>query len=122
MTNERRLQIANIASVENIVMRPSLFSRAQLVAIVAVCSAVASASLSASEPTFEADVRPIFRAYCFDCHGATDEKEGGLDLRQVKLQQAGGDSGPAIVPGDPEASLLIARMRAGEMPPHGAAR
>jgi mono/diheme cytochrome c family protein len=101
-------------------LRSITAARRVRVAIVAVCSAGAPVSLAAAEPTFEADVRPIFRAYCFDCHGATDEKEGGLDLRQVKLQQAGGDSGPAIVPGDPEASLLIVRMRAGEMPPHGA--
>ena len=47
--------------------------------------ATASATQSIVEPTFEAEVRPIFRAYCFDCHGATDEKEGGLDLRLVKF-------------------------------------
>jgi hypothetical protein len=68
-------------------------------------------------PTFEADIRPILRAHCFDCHGATEEKEGGLDLRLVRFQLNGGDSGPAIVPGDPDASYLLARIRAGEMPP-----
>ncbi len=68
---------------------------------------------------FEADIRPILRAHCFDCHGATDGKEGGLDLRLVRFQSAGGESGPAIVPGDPENSYLLARIRAGEMPPNG---
>jgi hypothetical protein len=71
----------------------------------------------ASTPTFENDIRPILRAHCLDCHGAIEEKEGGLDLRLVRLQIAGGDSGPAIAPGDPEASLLLTRIRAGEMPP-----
>ena len=33
--------------------------------------------------TFEADIRPIFREHCFDCHGATNGFEGGLDLRQL---------------------------------------
>ena len=70
-------------------------------------------------PTFEADIRPIFRAHCFDCHGATDEKKGGLDLRLVRFQVAGGDSGAAIVPSDPDASYLLERIRAGEMPPSG---
>jgi mono/diheme cytochrome c family protein len=70
-------------------------------------------------PTFEADIRPILRAHCFDCHGATEEKQAGLDLRLVRFQLAGGDSGPAIVPKDPDASYLLARVRAGEMPPSG---
>ncbi|HEX2476497.1 MAG TPA: DUF1549 domain-containing protein, partial [Lacipirellulaceae bacterium] len=79
----------------------------------------AEAADSSSPPTFEANVRPILRAHCFDCHGATDEKQGGLDLRLVRFQVAGGESGPAIVPGDPENSYLLARLRAGEMPPNG---
>jgi hypothetical protein len=66
---------------------------------------------------FESDVRPILRAYCFDCHGANDEPEAGLDLRLRRLIAKGGDSGPAIVPGDREASLLLQRVVAGEMPP-----
>ncbi|MEC9116332.1 MAG: c-type cytochrome domain-containing protein, partial [Planctomycetota bacterium] len=61
--------------------------------------------------TFEADIRPIFREHCFDCHGATNDFEGGLDLRQVRRQILGGDSGPAIVPGDAEDSFLIQRIQ-----------
>jgi len=68
-------------------------------------------------PTFEAEIHPIFRTHCFDCHGATDEKQGNLDLRLVRLQQVGGDSGPALVPGDAASSLLLSRIRAREMPP-----
>ncbi|MEX2168649.1 MAG: PSD1 and planctomycete cytochrome C domain-containing protein [Pirellulales bacterium] len=79
--------------------------------------ATSSATDPATPPTYEADIRPIFRAHCFDCHGAVDEKQGNLDLRLVRFQLAGGDSGPAIAPGDPEASLLLARISAGEMPP-----
>lgn len=61
--------------------------------------------------TFEADIRPIFRAHCFDCHGATDEKQGGLDLRLVRFQLTGGESGPALVPGQPGESHLLERIR-----------
>jgi mono/diheme cytochrome c family protein len=77
----------------------------------------ASAREPDTTPTFEKDIRPILRAHCFDCHGAADKKEGGLDLRLVRSQLAGGESGPAISPNHPEASLLLARIRAGEMPP-----
>ena len=67
--------------------------------------------------TYEEHIRPILRAHCFDCHGATDEVEGSLDLRLVRFMTAGGDSGPAIVAGDPAASLLLERILSGEMPP-----
>ena len=62
-------------------------------------------------------IRPIFRAHCFDCHGATAELQAGLDLRLVRFQLKGGDSGAALVPGQPDESLLLQRIRAGEMPP-----
>lgn len=67
--------------------------------------------------TYEQDIRPIFRAHCFDCHGATDEIEGGLDLRLVRFMIEGGDSGPAIELHQSESSLLIDRVVSGEMPP-----
>lgn len=67
--------------------------------------------------TLEQDIWPILKAHCFDCHGATDLLEGGLDLRQVRLMHAGGESGPAIVNGDSEGSLIFQRVRDGEMPP-----
>lgn len=67
--------------------------------------------------TFEADVRPLLKAHCFQCHGEGNKTEGGLDLRLRRLLVQGGESGPAIVPGDPRQSYLIKRLRSGEMPP-----
>ncbi|HJT36241.1 MAG TPA: DUF1549 domain-containing protein, partial [Pirellulales bacterium] len=67
--------------------------------------------------TFERDVRPIFKTHCFQCHGEDGQRKGGLDLRLKRLAEQGGDSGPAIVPGKPDESLLIERLRSGEMPP-----
>ena len=80
------------------------------------CSLVSSVQAD-SKLTFEADVRPILKAHCFQCHGESGEKEGGLDLRLKRFMETGGDSGPAIVPGDAGKSLLLKRIHAGEMPP-----
>lgn len=73
----------------------------------------------AAELGFEKDIRPILREHCLDCHGAEAELKGGLDLRLRRFAVRGGKQGPAIVPGDPAASLLLKRVREGEMPPEG---
>lgn len=67
--------------------------------------------------TFEQHVRPILKAHCLDCHGGGEGVQGGLDLRLRRLMVAGGESGAAIKPGKPDESLLVHRIRAGEMPP-----
>ena len=72
---------------------------------------------SDDELTFEKDIRPIFRAHCYDCHGATPDVKGKLDLRLVRFLQSGGESGAAIVAGKPDESYLLDRIRNGEMPP-----
>lgn len=71
----------------------------------------------AEELRFETHVRPILKAHCFDCHGAEEELKGKLDLRLVRLMKRGGESGAAIEPGKPDASLLLQRIKSGEMPP-----
>jgi cytochrome c553 len=62
------------------------------------------------------DVLPILLRRCTACHGR-HRQEGGLDLRTKSAMLRGGKSGPAIVPGRPEASPLIKKVRVGEMPP-----
>jgi hypothetical protein len=62
------------------------------------------------------DVLPILLRRCTACHGR-NLREGGLDLRTKAAMLRGGKSGPAIVPGKPEESRVIAKVRAGEMPP-----
>ncbi len=61
---------------------------------------------------FESKIRPILADNCYKCHSAQAEKVKGsllLDSREGVLK--GGDSGPVIVPGDPEKSLLIKAVR-----------
>ena len=71
---------------------------------------------------FEQDVLPILRARCVECHGP-DAEESGLrvDSRQALL--AGGDVGPAVVPGEPTKTEILRRMATTDpderMPPEG---
>lgn len=66
--------------------------------------------------TFEQHIRPILKANCFDCHGEGEKLKGGLDLRLRRLMLQGGESGPALKPGFPSESLLLQKIREGEMP------
>ncbi len=70
---------------------------------------------------FESAVRPLLIEKCFDCHGPqADPLQGGLSLHSRSATISGGDSGPAIVVGDSEQSLLIAAINYGDvyqMPP-----
>lgn len=58
---------------------------------------------------FEAKVRPILVSRCEECHG--EPAEGGLRLDSGAALLKGGDSGPAVIPGNPDASLLIQAIR-----------
>jgi acetyl esterase/lipase len=61
---------------------------------------------------FEKKIRPVLVAKCYECHSAASKKiKGGLALDTREGLRKGGDSGPAVVPGDPKASLLIAALR-----------
>src|SRR5205823_8253160 len=76
----------------------------------------AGSKLPASESLTENDVLPIFQMRCVLCHGKR-RQEGGLDLRTQAARLKGGKSGPALMPGNPDESLLMKRILAGEMPP-----
>jgi mono/diheme cytochrome c family protein len=59
---------------------------------------------------FESRVRPVLNARCVKCHGAA-KQESGLRLDSGSFAKKGGDRGPAIVPGEPDHSLLIQAVR-----------
>jgi len=62
----------------------------------------------ATQPDF-ATVQPVFLARCGKCHGERKQR-GGLNLATQALALKGGESGPALLPGQPEASLLMERL------------
>lgn len=88
-----------------------------LAALLASCSQL----VAAGAVSFEKDVRPILKAHCFHCHGEEEKLGGGLDLRLKRLMLTGGESGPAIVAGQPDGSLLVDYLTSGLMPPEDVA-
>jgi formate dehydrogenase gamma subunit len=65
--------------------------------------------------TWAHDIGPMLAAQCGACHG-TDPGLGGLNLSSYAAALQGGASGPAVVPGDPEASVIVQRQQAGNHP------
>jgi hypothetical protein len=95
------------------------------IAIVTILLTSISAASHAAEPAaaFE-KVRPILQANCFTCHShAAKKSKGGLMLDSREAVLKGGDRGPAMVPGKPDESLIIAAVRRHDedlkMPPSG---
>ena len=64
--------------------------------------------------TLDGSIGVILQAKCSSCHGAS--AFGGLNLSTYADAMQGGDSGPAIVPGDAESSLLVRIQQAGGHP------
>lgn len=60
---------------------------------------------------FESRIRPIFAENCYACHSAAEKIKGGLRLDLPSALLKGGENGPVIVPGDPDASRLIQAVR-----------
>lgn len=91
-----------------------------------VCQALFANSAAADRPDsiefFENRIRPVLVQHCYECHSAgADEIGGSLMLDSSGAMMSGGDSGPAIAPGDVEASVLVSAIRyeSSEMPPQG---
>jgi len=72
------------------------------------------------EPTFVADIKPLFDTNCSMCHGSL----GGWDASGYQSTMTTGNNAPVIVPGDPNASILLQKLLGtqefgGPMPPSG---
>jgi mono/diheme cytochrome c family protein/cytochrome c553 len=87
----------------------------------ATATLATAADSSSPEEYFELHVRPLLATKCYACH--TEQKTGGLQLDSRDHMLAGGQSGPAIKPGDPGGSLMIQAIRQThprlKMPPGG---
>lgn len=86
----------------------------RLQSVLLLFSTIASQSTLRGQPAtspdfFEAKVRPILAANCYGCH--TNSAMGGLRLDSSDGVMKGGAKGPALVPGDPDKSLLIQLIR-----------
>ena len=99
------------------IQKPPLLPLA-LVLLASACATADDARQAERAAQFEREIRPVLISQCLKCHGES-KQEGGLrlDTRAGILQ--GGDSGPALIAGNPEASLLIDALhhRSVEMPP-----
>ena len=95
------------------------------IVVVAMSAVIATpARLKADEATafFESRIRPVLVEHCYKCHSAgAKSPKGGLRLDSREALLRGGASGPAIVPGKPDDSLLIKALshegEVAEMPP-----
>ncbi|QDU18785.1 DUF1553 domain-containing protein [Urbifossiella limnaea] len=105
-------------------------------ALLALAAVLAAAPAAAQTPTadaagsgvdfFEKKIRPALAEHCYSCHSADaaakNKLKGGLALDTRDAVRAGGDSGPALVAGDPAKSLIVESLRyTGDlrMPPKG---
>ncbi len=84
--------------------------------VAALCAVVSWNAAAQSLPAdqvdfFEKKIRPLLAENCFECHSAEKKTKGGLRLDTRDGWAKGGDSGPALVPGDVEASRLITAVR-----------
>ena len=85
-----------------------------------LCFQITIASSMADEVDYLTQIKPLLTEKCYSCHGVL-KQESELRLETKSLMVQGGDSGGVIVPGDPEASLLLVRIEAKDphekMPP-----
>ena len=99
------------------------------VVVLAVVFALMGAAFASAHPTagaapapapaqpksYARDVAPVLDHWCIACHHG-DEPHGGLRLDSFAGVMRGGDTGPAVVTGDPDASLLVAKIEHRDRP------
>ena len=61
---------------------------------------------------FESKIRPLLIKSCYECHSEeAGKRKGGLWIDRKAGWEIGGDSGPALIPGDTEGSLMVEMIR-----------
>ena len=97
-----------------------------VVALAVVCCVAGEITFAVDDPAqvefFEKKIRPVLVEHCYKCHsGTTPILKGKLRVDFRKGLMKGGDSGPSIIAGKPDESLLILALKYDgfEMPPKG---
>ena len=111
--------MADCVPVLNAGMARTLVSGAPSLIGICLLSLVFAPGVASQSPTFEADIRPLLEKNCFSCH-ASGNPQAGLDLRSTVSMLNGGKSGPAIIAGFSDKSLLLEKIVSKAMPPTGA--
>jgi mono/diheme cytochrome c family protein len=98
-----------------------ILSSEQIQQLVEFIRGLSGAAAAEGPPSFAADVLPILQESCAVCHGTL----GGWDSSSHAGVVGSGDHGPAVVPGDPQVSLLAQKLLGTQaegalMPPSGA--
>ncbi len=89
--------------------------------MIGIVATLFAGSVFAAPVDYEREIKPIFREHCAACHGVL-KQNGSLRVDTGDFLRTGGDSGPAVVPGKPDESLLV-KVVSGRgdflMPPEG---
>lgn len=81
------------------------------VCVIGLCCSSTLVGEETPKLTYARDVRPILSANCFQCHGPDDNtREADLRLDERESAFSSQDRSPAIVPGKPSESELVARI------------
>ncbi|MFO0906333.1 MAG: c-type cytochrome domain-containing protein [Pirellulales bacterium] len=120
-----RLLLWLLAAVCGVIgVLPLALSRAAADSRSTPAAATLDMSKAEQQAFFKKKVEPVLRDHCYGCHSSeAKELKGELRLDTHEGLRKGAANGPAIVPGDPDASFLLRSMRYTEddykMPPRG---
>src|SRR5687768_15014774 len=89
-----------------------MMGRGHLIMCVVFAWQAVSAGAAEDFTFFREKVEPVLSTRCYECHSAKAEKiKGGLLLDSKAGMLKGGDTGTALVPGDPDNSMIIIAVR-----------
>ncbi|MEO6742119.1 MAG: DUF1549 domain-containing protein [Chthoniobacteraceae bacterium] len=91
--------------------------------VILLIPVISAAAESQGEAFFREKVQPVLSQRCYKCHSHGEKMKGNLLVDSREALLTGGDTGPAIVPGDPAKSLIIEAIgyknEDMQMPPKG---
>ena len=122
MIKGRMRAYRSLEKIENVIHRKGLKSAIGMVVAGIVLIVPATWVQPAATAFFEKKIRPVLSEHCYECHSVSVGKnKGELILDTAEGLREGGESGPMIVPGNPEASLIFQKINHREpderMPP-----